>query len=246
MVLHVAICDDETQICRELEIALTKILDRLNIMHEIDTYSTGEGLCSKIEAAAHYNLIFLDIEFSKSKINGVEVGKRIRDIYDLQTVSIVYISWEKSYSLQLHEIRPLHFLIKPLKSEELEQVVKTYLKLSGRWADDFVYKIQQDSFRVKVKDIVYIESVKRKLILHLSDGREESFYGALKEVYREQLQKFDFLLTHASYAVNYSYISAFLRNTLVLNTGETLPISKHKKSEVEEAYFAIMERQGVV
>jgi len=246
MMLQVAICDDEKQICRELETALVKILGRLDIEHEVEVYHLGETLCAKLENSVHYDLIFLDIEFSKSEINGVEVGKRIRDIFDLQAVSIVYISWEKDYSMQLHETRPLNFLIKPLKDDVIEQVVKKHLKLSGLLADDFVYKIQQDSFRVKVKDIIYLESTKRKLILHLSGGRKEVFYGTLKDVYQEQLQKFDFLLIHVSYAVNYSYVSALLRNTLILTTGETLPISKHKKNEVEEAYFDILERQGVI
>ena len=246
MTLKVAVCDDEKQICRDLEAALKKILDMLNIGYEIDTYSSGERLCKKMEQQAHYDLFFLDIEFAKGEINGVEVGKRIRDYFEQQAASIVYISWEKKYSYDLHKIRPIDFLIKPLEYEKIEEAVTTHLKIFRLLADDFVYKVQHDTFRVKVNNIVYLESDKRKLVLHLSDGKKEVFYGTLKEVYMEQLQKFDFLLIHKSYAVNYSFISALKRESLVLTTGATLPVSRSKKDEVEEAYFSIMKRQGLV
>ena len=243
--IHIAICDDEKQICTALEAALEKILSKLNIKYEIDIFSSGERLL-QMQDMARYSLIFLDICFAESKTNGVAVGKHIRGTLDLQGVSIVYISWEKEYSLQLHEIRPLNFLIKPLEYEKIEQTVTNHLKLSKLLADDFVYKIRHDTFRAKVKDIVYFESSKRKLTMYLSGGKKEVFYATLKDIYQQQLQKFDFLLIHASFAVNCSYISAFLRDSVTLTTGETLPISKMKKSEAEETYFAIMERQGVV
>jgi len=142
----------------------------------------------------------------------------------------------------LFDIRPLNFLIKPLEFTEIEQVINTHLKLSGFWSRDFVYKIRRDAFRVKVKDIVYLESEKHRLVLHLVDGSKEIFYGTLKKVYQEQLRKFDFILIHASFAVNYDYISELRNDKVVLSCDSiTLPISRHKKKEVKEIYLSIME-----
>ena len=246
MPLQAAICDDEKQICSELETALRKILLECNIPHEIDVFFSGEMLCDKIESQAHYDLIFLDIEFAKTEINGVEVGKRIRDVYERQTISIVYISWEEKYSMQLFKVRPLDFLIKPLEYNQIEQVLQIYLKLFRIEAEDFVYKTRLETHREKIKNIVYLESRNRKLILHLSDGRKKIFYGTLKDVFSDYLQNANFLHIHASYVVNYNYVSAITRSNVVLSTGAALPISKQKKDEVEEAYFAIMERRGVM
>ena len=80
-----------------------------------------------------------------------------------------------------------------LEQALVEQLTRTYLKLSGLWSGDFTYKIGHDNYKVQIKDIVYLQSVKRKLILHLRDGRKEEFYGSLKEVYQNQLKRFDFL-----------------------------------------------------
>jgi len=252
MILQIAICDDEKDFCAELESVLKEILDGFEIEYKIDIFYSGEEFCEKIhknvykDSAMYYNLVFLDIEFAKNEINGVEVGKQIRRVYQRHPVSIIFISWEMKYSMQLFDIRPLNFLIKPLEYEKLRQVVKTYLSLSGIWFEDFVYKVRHDIFRVKVKDIVYLESTNRKLILNLADGRKELFYGVLKEIYQEQLHKFDFLHIHASYAVNYIYISLLARYHVVLYNNTTLPISRQKKKETDKAYFAIMERRGMV
>ncbi|MCL1786786.1 MAG: LytTR family DNA-binding domain-containing protein [Defluviitaleaceae bacterium] len=244
MTLFIAICDDEKRICAELETALIKILDNLNIACEVDIYFTGEILCEKITAGAQYDLIFLDIEFAKNAINGVEVGKRIRETYNNHLVSIVCISWKMQYSMSLFDIRPLNFLIKPLDHAKVEQVVKTYLDIAGLWTGYFTYKARHNTHKVPIKDIVYLQSDRRRLTIHLADGRKETFYGTLKAVFEAQLQGFDFLFIHASYVANYDYITAVKYSEVVLTPdGLSLPISQHKRKEVRETFYAITEKR---
>ena len=243
--MYVAVCDDETKIGAELERILVDILDKLNIKHEIDVFFSGNELYEKMEEGAHYDLIFLDIEFAQSEINGVEVGRLIRDVHQNYLASIVYISWEKKYALQLFEIQPLNFLVKPLKCEKVEDVVRKYLKISGLWSGVFTYKVAHDTLKVQIKDIVYLESYDRKLVMHLADGRKEEFYGSLKEAYNEQLKRFDFLFIHNSYVVNYDYVAALKFDQVILANNETpLPISKHRRNEVRESYYEIMKRRA--
>ena len=244
--IFVAICDDEQNIGAELERALIDIFGKLNVKFEIDVFYTGDELCRKMEAGVHYDLIFLDIEFAKEKINGVEVGRLIRDVWHNYVVSIVFISWKMEYSMQLFDIRPLNFLIKPLQYEKIEQAVNTYLKIAGFMSGEFTYTIGRDAYKVRVKDIIYLESNDRKLILHLADGRKEEFYGSLKEMYQEQLKRFDFLFIHASYVVNYDYITAIKYDQLFLADSATpLPISQPKRKEMREFYCAILEKRKV-
>ena len=244
MSLFIAVCDDEKRIGAELETALMDILGSLNIKYEIDVYFTGEELCSRLEAGAHYNLIFLDIEFAANAINGVEVGKFIREKHRDNMTSIVYISWEQKYSMQLFDIRPLSFLIKPLEYKKVEQVIQTYLETEGLWAEDFTYKIGHDIFKVKIRDILYLQSVRRKIILHFANGKKEEFYGTLKTIYQEQLQRFDFLFIHSAYVVNFDYVESIKYNELTLAGSKTpLPISQHRRKEVREKCLEIMKKR---
>jgi len=242
--IYVAVCDDETKIGAELEHALIDIFGKLSVKHEITVFFSGEELCKAIESGSYYDLIFLDIEFAQDEINGVEVGRFIRDICNNYMVSIVYISRIKSYAYELFDMQPFNFLVKPLKYEKIDEVIRKYIKISGFWAEDFIYKVGHDTFKIKIKDIIYFESYDKKLILHLANGRKEEFYGSIKEVYQEQLKEFDFLFIHTSYIVNYDYVTALKFNQVSLvDCAMPLPISKHRKNEVRERYYEIMERR---
>ena len=242
--IMVAICDDEIAIGAELERALIEIFNQRKIECEIDVFFTGEDLCRKMESGAHYDLIFLDIEFAKDDVNGVEIGRLIRDEHQNFLTSIVYISWEKKYALDLFDILPLNFLLKPLEREKIEKVIEKYMKIVGLWVGEFTYKKGHDTFKVSIKDIIFLESRDRKLILYLAGGRKEEFYGSLKEVYKEQLQRFDFLFIHAAYVVNYDYVAVVKYNQLFLAGSEMpLPISPSKKNEVRNRYLEIMKKR---
>ena len=242
----IAICDDEKKVCSELESTILEIFCKMKLKCEIDIFYTTTEFCKKMIKEECYNLIFLDIVFAKEEINGVDVGRAIREARGNDAVSIVYISWEQKYSMQLFDIRPFNFLIKPLKPEKVEKIIKSYLKIASYHAKEFIYKIGHDTFKVQIKDIVYLKSYDRKLILHLVDGRKEEFYGSLKDVYSGQLKKFDFLFIHASYAVNYDYVATLKYEELILTENDiTLPISQPKRKEVRETSAAIIERRKV-
>ena len=244
--LTIAICDDETKISAVIERALITIFTRLSIKHEIDVFCTGAELHNKMKQGAVYDLIFLDIEFAKNQINGVEVGRLIRDEHQNRLASIVFISWEPKYAMQLFDLQPLNFLVKPVADRKIEDVVKTHLKIAGLMTGTFTYKMGHDSFKVQIKDIIYLESQDRKLILHLADGRKEEFYGSLKAAYEEQLKKFDFLFIHNAYVVNFDYITALKFSELFLVGSVTpLPISKHRRAEVRDCYSEIIRKRLV-
>jgi len=244
MKLSIAVCEDQVIVNAMLEETLEDILKKLSIKCEIEIFYSGEKLCKRLEEGQNYNLIFLDIEYGDEKISGVDVGKLIRDTHQNNSVSIVYISWEKKYSLELHNLQPLNFLIKPLEYESIEKVMRKYLDIAGIWSSYFIYKIGYESHRKQIRDISYVESRDRKLILHLADGQQVEFYGALKQEFSEQLQKFDFLFIHAAFAVNYDYIVKYTRETVVMSpSGVTLSVSQGRRSEISKRFLYIANKR---
>jgi DNA-binding LytR/AlgR family response regulator len=245
MYLYIAVCDDEEHVRLELESMLEDTCDKLNVKYEFSAFSTGAELYRQMESGAHYDLIFLDIALANDKIDGVEIGKLIREGLDDHTVAIVYMSWEKKYALQLFEISPQDFLIKPLDKEKIEKAMRKYLKIAKLWDDDFIYKAGHDVHKVKVMEIIYLESSGRKVIIHLTGDREISFYGTLKKIYDEQLKKHDFLRIHNAYAINYHFVKSLQYEEVTLQEKNIqLPISQARRKEVRDAYLAIRIRQS--
>jgi len=245
--LKIAVCDDEPGICLQLQGALAEILDRQKALHNIDLFDSAEALCRKLNTGMQYDLIFLDIGFANSEINGVQAGHHIRNVHRNNSISIVFISWEDGYAMDLFDLRPLHFLIKPLMHEKIEQTVNTYLEIIGFSPLVFTYKKGPETFSAQIKNIVYLESADRKIVIHFSGGARDDFYGSLKELYHSQLKERDFLFIHASYLVNYDYVASVKYDRVLINgSPSSLPISQSRSSEVRETHLAIMKRRRLV
>ena len=241
----VAICDDEVELGIELEETLLGIFKKLKAEGEIDVFLTGEKICEAIRGGAFYHLIFLDINFAKSDFSGINVGEFVRDSCQNNRTAIVYMSWEKSYALQLFKIRPMDFLIKPLDNDGVENAVRTFLRLSKDWSKDFTYNKGSFTFKRQVKEIVCLEKRNRKIIIHLAQGGREEFNGSLKRIYKEQLEELDFLFVNAHFVINFDYVTSLgYKEIFVEDKATSISIDYRKKERVKERYFEIVKRRG--
>lgn len=94
---------------------------------QAETFASAEELLEEIENGAGFEILFLDIEMRK--MDGIELGKKLRE-RSYQTL-IIYVSGYDQYMRQLFEAEPFRFLSKPLKQEELENVLdKAFERIS--------------------------------------------------------------------------------------------------------------------
>ncbi|MDF2872253.1 MAG: LytTr DNA-binding domain family [Anaerocolumna sp.] len=227
---HIAICDDQQIICSEIErVILNYTKDNLNEI-VVDIYYTGEELCRFMKSGEEFDLIFLDIELRN--INGVEVGKIIRDEMKNDLVQIVYISGKDNYYLELFEVRPMHFLHKPLKPDKIIKDIEKAMELSGRLNNFYTYKQNHKVCKLPIKDILYFESDNRRVKI-ITAVSEIYFYGSLEEVFRE-VSKYRFLYIHKSYIVNYTHITRFGHKEIVVTNNTILPISQQRRKQILE------------
>ena len=101
MQINIAVCDDEIKICSHVENILINILAHKFFEYNIDVFYSGEALCEEMERTK-YDLVFLDIELPK--MNGVEIGKYIRDTKNDNITQIVYISSKQEYAMELFKV----------------------------------------------------------------------------------------------------------------------------------------------
>ena len=124
MEIQIAVCDDELEICMQIEKQLIYILDELSFKYDIDCFLTGEELCNEMKKE-RYDLIFLDIELPN--MSGVQIGKYIRETLKNEIVQIAYISSKQEYAMELFDFRPINFLIKPLTYKNIRKVIDKYM-----------------------------------------------------------------------------------------------------------------------
>ena len=162
----------------------------------------------------------------------MEVGKKIREELNDELTQIVYISAKDSYAMELFDIRPLNFLVKPLKKEKIESVLKTARKVLGSNNQYFEYKIGNVNFNVSISDVLYFESSGRKVKIILKDDEKE-YYGKLSEV-EKKLKNSDFFSIHKSYLINYNYVIEYTYEYVKMSNNEILGISQNNRKAVRE------------
>lgn len=226
--LKIAICDDNEAVNNEIENILEEYFSTEPIKYEIDIFSSGEDIINILNKNEKYDLIYLDIELDV--INGVEVGKFIREELSDDNVQIAFISAKSSYAMELFQIRPINFLIKPFTKEQVLNILEKTLDLQGRQIKMFYYKNGRVEKRVPYKDIMYFSSESKKVILHMKN-REDYFYGKLIDLI---LPEEDFICIHKSFIVNKQYVVQFKFDNVILSNNEILPISRVYRKEVRE------------
>lgn len=91
----IAVCDDESAICSQIENIIVSNRKSFLKSVEIEVFYSGKDLCEFIEKGHDFDLIFLDIEMDN--LSGVEAGKIIREKLDNQAIQIVYVSGKENY-----------------------------------------------------------------------------------------------------------------------------------------------------
>lgn len=237
--LRIAICDDEEALCSSFEEMLLRIARESSEQFDIDVFYTGEELYKYIEAGEQFDIILLDIELKM--MNGVEVGYKIRNDLQNDITQIVYISGNESYAMELFQVRPLNFLIKPVTYERMQSMMNTAMRIVNKGNQFFEYQFKHASYKVPIKDILYFESENRKINIITTD-EVYSFYGTIDEVFKK-VKQYNFLDIHKSYLVNYNYIVKFEYRQVTLSNKRILPISQMNRKRIRAMQLQI-EKDG--
>jgi len=240
-VFRIAICDDEQMICSQIENTILKYAAENNEKTDTQVFYSGEELCKFLEMGQSFDLLFLDIKLKL--IDGIEVGRKIREEMDNQILQIVYISGNDNYYRDMFDVRPMHFLHKPIKEAAIIKDVRLAMKLVDKLGGVFIYKKGHETFRKPVKDILYFESNNREVKMVTNEG-EEIFYGKLDDVYK-QVAKYHFMYIHKSYVVNYFYVTRFRYEEVTMSNLEVLPISQARRKTTRELQMKY-EKEGII
>ncbi|GAH16788.1 unnamed protein product, partial [marine sediment metagenome] len=212
----------EQVICSQIENIILKYAAENNEKIDTQVFYSGEELIKFLALGQEFDLIFLDIEMKL--VNGVEVARKIREEMDNQTIQIVYVSGKDNYFKDLFDVRPMHFIQKPVDEAEIIKDVRLAMRLADKLGGIFVYKRGHETFRKPVKEILYFESNNREVKMVSNDG-EEIFYGKLDDVFK-QVAKYHFMYIHKSYIVNYFFVTKFRYEEVTMSNLEVLPISQ--------------------
>lgn len=232
--LKVAICDDEKNQLDLLKNTLSIHLDLKGVSYKIYEFESGESLLQSI-INEHYDIIFSDIEMKN--LNGIETAKNIR-VNNKKSV-IIFVTSYPDFVFQGYDVKALNYILKPYKSEKIEQVLNSALDELEYIKDKFyVVESKSKTEKINLTNTFYFTSDKRKINAIMSSGIVD-FYDKLDEL-EKNLPSF-FVRIHQRYLVNLNYVSSVESNKLVINN-EILPISRRRYNSFMVEFAKIMLR----
>lgn len=230
--INIAICDDDKYIVSKLEQILLDIAKKHSMKVNVEVYYDGSQLEHEISKGEIFHLIFLDIEMQQ---DGILTAKRICK-HKNETLIIFFSNYEK-YFRELFEVGAFRFLDKPIEEKKVEKYFIDAINVLEKDNQYFVFRYKRGMIRVRVKDILYFESNRRKVLIHKVDGTVLEYYEKLNDV-EKRVRKLDtlFLRTHQSFLVNSEYVERWKASGLELEGGIQIPISEEQQKKVHFEY----------
>ena len=227
---NILVCDDEEVTCSYIEKIFISYSQVKKMAITVEIFPDGEKLVQYMELNNDIDLIFLDIELPG--ISGAEVGRLLRERLENEAVQIVFISSKEKYAMQLFQVRPFDFLIKPMMEETLIGVFEKYRRLYGRKTKFFEYRAGRDINKILLSEILYFACEKKRICI-VCKNSSVYFYGSMKEMHKS-FQAEGFWPVHNSFIINERYIKEFKENGIVMCDGAVIPISNAYKRDIRK------------
>ena len=235
----IAICDDENDVCSVLEEHVMQYYRENFESCEIEIWNDSTTICQQIEAF-NPDILFLDIELPSN--NGVYVGKYIRDVLKNEIMDIVFISHNTSYAMELFQLHPFDFLVKPIDKEWLFSTLSRIDELETVKKKKFHYTYKQTNYYVPYVDILYFMSTNKTVNIYLANGEIRVYNGKLRDII-ESLP-WGFVCIGKSYIINMRYLSSWKSGWVTMENGTALPISQSRRESFKKAFYNYV--QGTV
>ncbi|EOZ98129.1 response regulator [Indibacter alkaliphilus LW1] len=251
--MNIAIVDDEKHCIESLELDL----QALEIDHNL-VYKTNKSVEALEELPKlKIDILFLDVEMPH--LNGFELLDQLETL----DFDVIFTTAYSEYALQAFKNKAYNFLLKPVDSEELEEILldwerkqkKESLLLNELAIKDLLSKIKNEGLVkskiaiptvqgfefLKTEDILYCQSENNYTKIFLQTGEKKLISKTLKDV-EKTLSNYLFLRIHQSYLINPKYLKQYNKTDggyVVMDDGHSIPVSKQKRHLLTEFYDII-------
>ena len=235
--ISIAICDDEEPILSFIKEKLLDCLNKNNMRASISLFSESKKMLLATKSR-HFDIIFLDI--SMPGFSGFDIADHLRgDSYDTY---IVFISSRTDLIHQSMNFQPYNFIVKDTPQQMEAEINRITSLLLHHFRQFKVIKVDDcmnGATPVVLKNIKYIKSRGHYLEYYLQNDAAESLCERKSiSAAADELLDCGFVRVQKQYIVNMTNIKKFdaLIDTIVLTSGEKIPISRMYKTDATDAY----------
>lgn len=228
--LRIAVCDDDP-IDLAATVSMIEKYDRSKAF-DIVSFTQASPLLNATNAGA-FDILLLDIEMEAP--NGYDVARQIAATASPPV--IIFVTKSSAYTLKGYGIA-LRYLQKPLDEAIFEEALDASVQEAT--AHRLYFTSDDKTVALPLRKILYIEMYGHYATIH-TDSSEYHVRSTLKDIQNKLPQGY-FALPHKSILVNFEHVLSASKSAVQMDNGTTIPISRHRYKEFNDAFFRFLER----
>lgn len=212
-------------------LALALLEDNISKVPNLNLVATCSDAfeATKVLQEKQVDLIFIDIQMPG--LTGLQFIKSLS-----QRPMVILITAYKQYALDSYDLDVIDYLVKPVAIDRFmkacnKAIVQHQLKSQNKEvassvnADHFFLNVDYSLVKIFFNDILYIESLRDYVKLHLKSTNKPIVARMTLRVLEEQLPVSKFIRIHKSYLIGIDSISAIRKNSVFIKDIE-LPVGE--------------------
>lgn len=229
--MKVAICDDEKSEQQLLCKYVKEWAAGKGLQAELHCFDSAENFLFSWEDEKDYKVLILDIEMGS--MNGMELARKIRE--GDSDIPILFVTGYSEYMQFGYDVTALHYLIKPVNKAKFFSVLDRLL-VEQREAEKIFFQMEEGNISLPLGEIWYVEADGHRCALHTRDTvmlLKEGISSVEKRLAGHEI----IMKCHRSYLVNLQHVSVVLKEELVLDNQEKVPLSRNLRKAANDAFI---------
>jgi len=231
MKIKIAVCDDEHKQTEYMKMLVSKWAEESNVKINVQMFESAESFKAVWSGGKAFDILLLDIEMGGQ--NGVELAREIRQ--SDASLAIIFITGFGDYIAQGYDVSALHYLMKPVKTDKLFQVLDKAMKNFENESEQMLtVNINREDIFIPFRDIIYIESSLHYIIMH-TEKEQYKIKMPLTEI--ENKLSSGFFKCTRSFIVGLRYVRRVSKSEVILTNGVSVPLSRGLYKDINKAYI---------
>ncbi len=219
----IGICDDQIVQIQLASAYIQQIADNAQVPITITPFCNSAHLFAHL-AEHPLDILFLDIDLGEE--SGITVAQHL--VKEYPDLILIFLTGHREFASEAYDVDALGYVTKPVREEKIERTLHkafthAYGVKSQVMTPHLVITEENIKKRIPLSDILYIERVKPKTLIH-TQIRVYQVYEPLSAIY-ERLDD-QFIQVNQSEVVNKAEIYAVQGNTVILRDGRNLSIGR--------------------
>lgn len=195
---------------------------------DIELFDSGEAF---LECHKPYDIILMDIEMPNK--NGFETIAEYR-LFKSDCIAII-LTTHTEFANKGYFVDAFRYIDKTNMKLELEEALTSAAKVLACNDTISVNVIGLGSLKLVVKNILFIKTYKRNIIVHTVDNKYECSNNIAE--LESLLEKYGFYRSHRSCLVNLDKVTTFNKRDIFFANNETAYLSSRKYPEMKRKYL---------